>query len=122
MKRKGLSLLEILVASLILALVLAGLLNTFLAGKRWVLHNRLRMTGGELGKYFLDPLQQQVRQDQWGNNCVSNQANCCSNPLDCQAGTAQGLDRTYNAVYTVSSNTPITNINKVRVDISYTEQ
>lgn len=120
-KRKGLSLLEILVASLILTLVLAGLLNTFLAGKRWVLHNRLRMTGGELGKYFLDPLQNQVRGDTWNTtSCLGTgtSANC----PDGTAGTAQGLDRDYKASYTVSPDTPISNITKVKVDITYPEE
>ena len=116
MNKKGLSLLEILVASLILALVLAGLLNIFVAGKRWVLHNRLRMTGGELGKFFLDPLQNEVRQDTWSTSCLGT--GTCP---DQTAGPAQGLDRTYTASYTVSPG-PIANIQKVKVDISYPEQ
>jgi hypothetical protein len=115
-KRKSLSLLEILIAGIILTLVLVGLLNTFLAGKRWVLHNRLRMTGGELGKYFLDPLQNQVRWDTWNASCLGTgiSANCPDTPVV--------LDRPYTAHYAVSPNTPINNINKVTVDISYPEQ
>lgn len=117
----GLSLLEILVSTLILALVMTGMANIFVAGKRHILHSRSRMTGGELGKYFLDRLQMQVRQDQWGNNCLSNSANCCTNPADCQAGTVQGLDRDYTASYTVTPDSPITNLNKVRVNITWSE-
>lgn len=121
MKRKGLSLLEILIAGVILTLVLAGLLNTFLAGKRWVLHNRLRMTGGELGKYFLDPLQQQVRQDTWSTSCLSTGGNPVTCLPDQTMGIADGLDRDYTATYRVDPNQPISNLNKVKVVISYTE-
>lgn len=115
MKRKGLSLLENLVAGVILVLALAGLLNTFLAGRRWVMRNRLRMTGGELGKYFLDPLQRQVKQDEWNSNCLGS-SNCPNGT----AGSAQGLDKDYTASYTVSDG-PISNIKKVKVDITYSE-
>jgi Tfp pilus assembly protein PilW len=113
MNKKGLSLLEILVAGLILTLTLAGLLNIFVAGRRWVLHNRLRMTGGELGKYFLDPLQMDVRQDEWNNRCLGGGLNCPA------AQTIDGVE--YAPTYTRNLNTPIPNINRVRVDISYTE-
>lgn len=120
MHKKGLTLLEILISTLILALVMTGMVNLFISGKKWILHARSRMTGGELGKSFLDPLQMQVRQDQWGNNCLSTgtQANC----PDQAAGKAQGLDRDYTAHYTVTPNSPVTNLNKVKVAISWTEE
>lgn len=113
MKRKGLSLLEMLVSGLILTLVLAGLLNTFLAGRRWVLHNTLRMTGGELGKFFLDPLQNQIREDTWSTSCLNTGA--CPNQT---AGPSEGLDRTYTASYTVNALPALPNIKKVRVVIT----
>ena len=117
MPKKGLSLIEILVAAIILALVMTGLANTFIAAKRHILHSRLRMTAAELGKYFLEPLQMQVRQDEWGTaNCLS-QANC----LDETAGPAEGLDRDYTAHYTITPDRPISNLNRVRVDITWTE-
>jgi Tfp pilus assembly protein PilW len=65
MNKKGLSLIEILVSCVILALVLTGLVNIFIASKRYILHSRSRMTASELGRFFLDPLQMQVRQDTW---------------------------------------------------------
>jgi Tfp pilus assembly protein PilV len=117
MDKKGLSLIEILVSCVILALVLTGLVNIFIAGKRYILHSRSRMTASELGRYFLDPLQMQVRQDQWGNNCLSNPASC-SNPT---IGRDQGLDWTYTAHYYSYQNNPINNLNKVRVDITWSE-
>ena len=81
MNKKGLSLLEILIAALILALVVTGLVGVFVSGKRWVLHSRARMAGGELGKFFLDPLEGQVRQDQWTLNCLSGGA-CGPDPIE----------------------------------------
>ncbi len=125
MKRKGLSLLEILVASLILTLALAGLLNIFVAGKRWVLHNRLRMTGGELGKYFLDPLQQQVKQSEWDSTSNDYISSNLLHKRTNEAGSPVTLDRPYTPYYTVSvppsfsSDSPM---RKVRVDIKYIEQ
>ncbi len=71
MQKKGLTLLEIIISTAIFALVILGLSNIFVASKRYILHSRARMAGAELGKYFLDPLQMNVRQDTWdqaGNN------------------------------------------------------
>jgi len=68
--------LEILIAALIFALIIAGLTSVFVAGKGHLQHSRARITAAELGRYFLDPLQMQVRQDQWGANCVSDNINC----------------------------------------------
>lgn len=64
---KGFTLLEVLVSIIILSLVLIGIINVFVSGKRWILHSRERMAGGELGKLFLAPLQTGVRADTWGD-------------------------------------------------------
>lgn len=61
----GLSLTEILVSAVIFSLVALGLTNVFVSGKRQIVHSRARMTMGEFGKYCLDPLQMDVRQDTW---------------------------------------------------------
>lgn len=63
---KGFTILEVLVSTIILALVLTGIVNVFISGKRWILHSRERMSAGELGKLFLAPLQMGVRADTWG--------------------------------------------------------
>jgi prepilin-type N-terminal cleavage/methylation domain-containing protein len=78
--RKALTMIEILVASIILAITAAGLSGIFVSGKRYILHARTRMAGGELGSAFIDPLQAAVRQgatstsssDGWGqaNNAL----------------------------------------------------
>ena len=111
MHKKGLTLLEILVASIILAVVIAGLANIFFVGKKYILRSRLRMAAGELGRAFLDPLQKDVRQDLWTTNCLSgNQAACPG---------AEDLGITYNPTYVITPNSPIGNLNKVKVTIGW---
>lgn len=95
MNKKGLTLVEILVSSLILALIMIGLANLFVAGKRHILHSRSRMAGGELEKFFLEPLQMNVRQDQWGGNCLSTNG---VNPPGCN--TAAWIDPSSGIQYT----------------------
>jgi len=113
MREKGLSLLEIIVSAVIMSLLVVGLANLFLAGKRQILHSRARMTGGELGKYFLDPLQMDVRQDLWGNNCLSAGIGCPG------AQVVEGLS--YAPNYNITSNSPIGRVNRVRVNITWNE-
>ena len=113
MPKRGFSLIEIIVASLILALTMAGLVNIFVSGKRYILHSRARMAGGELGKFFLDPLQTDVREDQWGTNCLSANVSCPG------ASTVNYI--AYTPTYSITRDTPIANINKVKVVISWNE-
>jgi len=62
---RGFTLVEIVVASVVLSLVVVGMLSIFVAGSKHLIHTRERMTSAELGKFFLDPMQMSVRQDQW---------------------------------------------------------
>lgn len=131
---------EILVSTLIISLTLIGLANIFVAGKRYILHTRSRMAGGELGKYFLDPLQMSIRQnpstptaqDGWdqpenglfltptnGRYCDSNlttpdQTNCPS-PAE---RTLHGIP--YDARYDI---TPVTDtdLRRVKLTINWDE-
>jgi Tfp pilus assembly protein PilV len=119
MPKKGLTLLEIIVSTIILTLVITGIVNLFISAKRYTLHSRSRMTSGMLGGYFLDPLQSKyVRQDKWEDdtNCLST-GNC----TDESAGILQGLDRNYTANYTVTPNYNNTNLSKVTVSIIWNE-
>lgn len=68
---KGLTLLEIIVSAVIFALIMAGLTNIFISSKRYILFSRSRMTGGELGKNFLNQLHTEVRQDTWDNSSAN---------------------------------------------------
>ena len=63
--KSGFTLIEILVSSVIFALVIVGLLSVFSSGNKHIVHARERMTSSELGKFFIDPLQKNVRQDEW---------------------------------------------------------
>jgi len=111
MHKKGLTLLEILVASIILAIVTAGLANIFVVGKRYILRSRSRMAGGELGRVFLDPLQMDVRQDLWGSNCLSSGIGC--------PGTEVLSGITYAPTYDITPNSPAANLNKVKLTIEW---
>ncbi len=116
MSRKSLTLIEILVSTIILALVLAGMANLFVSGKRWLLHSRSRMAGAELGKLFVEPLQMDVRQDTWNTtSCVGtgNTSNC--------PNTNQTLDNMqYNATYSITDVNG-TNLRRAQVTINWTE-
>jgi len=114
MRRKGLSLLEVVVATTIMVLIIANIANIFLASKRHILRARSRRTGGELGYFFLDPLQKQVRQDTWDTSCLAT--GTCQNQT---VGTAEGLDKNYTASYEVSPNFGSTNLTKVKATISW---
>lgn len=132
MRKRALTLIEVLVSVVILALVMAGMTNLFISGKRYVLHSRARMTGGELGKFFLDPLQMAVRQDTWinPNNPLANGIWYCDD-IPAHAGQQHPncpllANRTlnaipYNAQYTINRDSPIANMNRVRVDIVWSE-
>ena len=71
MNKKAFTLMEVIVASVIFTLVLLGLLGIFSAGNMHVVHSRERMTSGELGKLFVDPFQNAVRQDTWDSNTLN---------------------------------------------------
>lgn len=113
MHKKGLTLIEILVSAIILALVLTGLVNIFVAGKRYILHTRSRMTAAELSGFFLDPLQMQVRQDTW------TAATNCLGTGNCPAETWT-IDIPYTVAYQWTI-VPGTDLRKVIANITWTE-
>ena len=117
MKKNAVSLMEVIVAVLILSLIMLGMANIFVVARRYLLHAHLRMTGGELGYFFLDPLQkEQVRQDIWSTTCLGG--GTCQ---DQTAGSQEGLDRSYTAHYIVTPNFSGTSLSKVKAEISWTE-
>ena len=59
------TLFEVIVATVIFSLVMAGMVSVFIAGKGHIMHSRERMTSSEMSKLFLEPLQLAVRQDTW---------------------------------------------------------
>jgi prepilin-type N-terminal cleavage/methylation domain-containing protein len=113
MRQPGLTLSEIIVSLVIISLTMAGLANIFVSAKRHIMHARSRMTSTELGKYFVDPLQMDVRQDTWDNNNLSA-------PLS-YAGPSQTIERiNYRPFYNVT-NVNDTTLRRVVVDILWNE-
>lgn len=112
MNKKALSLLEIIISTVILALVVTGLINVFVAGKGFIRHSRYRMSAVEMGKKFIDPLQAHVRQDTWsaGNNPLANNSLANSTIGD------------YTASYDITDlNPPDNTLKKVKVTVSWNE-
>ena len=109
MNKKALTLLEIIISMMILALVITGLVNVFIAGKQFIQHTRYRVGAGELGKQFIDPLQYYVRQDTWTSNCFGT---------DSLANATSG---NYTAVYNISNLSGNTTVKKVKTTINWTE-
>lgn len=103
---------EIIVSMVIIALTLVGLASLFLASRRHLQHSRLRMTGSELTKLFVDPLMMQVRQDQWETTCLGS--GTCS-PTTITIGGNQ----TFTASYDISNVT--TTLKRVTVNLQWNE-
>jgi len=131
--KKGFTLLEILIAALILALVMTGLASIFLAGKRHLAHTRSKIQAAELGKLFLAPLQQDVRQDTWDNpstNALSIGTRYCDSDPDhsdqqlpnCPSQAERTLDGIeYSAQYDISEDSTRPNLRKVVTTITWNE-
>jgi len=109
MGRKGVTLLEIIISVIILALIMTGLVGVLVAGKGFIQHSRYRMGGGEIGKRFIDPIHAHVRQDTWSTN-----------PLGTNSIVDQ-IDGSYTAEYNVSATAGDANIKKVRAKINWSE-
>ena len=71
-QKKGFTLVEIIVATIIIALVILGMMSVFLAGNKHVIHARERMTSAEIGKLFIDPLQLDVNWSIWTLGAAGN--------------------------------------------------
>lgn len=99
-KGRGFTLLEIIIATIILSLTVLGLMGVFLSGNSWVLHFRERATSAELGKLFVDPLQMDVRQDTWD----SNELNVSADPVPRVNQTIN--NRIFTTTYTVADGKP----------------
>jgi Tfp pilus assembly protein PilV len=109
MNKRALTLLEIIISVVILSLVVTGLVNVFVAGKEYIQHSRRRMSAGEIGKKFLDPLQAYVRQDTWSTN-----------PLGTK-NVPQSTNGIYTATYIVTDHPSDSDIKKVKASVSWPE-
>ncbi len=142
---RAFTLIESMIAAFLIAITFMGMGILFVGGKRYMLHSRSRMGGGELGKVFLDPLQMQVRQDTWdtANNALQLPAGgtaqrwCDNDPGHTQQpSTPQGPcppanERTlfgmpYNAEYNISDDRgggvlQNTDLRRVELTVRWTE-
>lgn len=119
MNKKAVTLFEIIIATLIFVLVMAGLVNVFISSKRYLMHAHSRVIVSELGKYFLDSLQKDIRQDTIigaGNNCLFKGTGCPA------AQTINGITYTPNYAAAFSDvAVGSVNLRKARVNISWNE-
>ncbi|MDD5108861.1 MAG: prepilin-type N-terminal cleavage/methylation domain-containing protein [Candidatus Omnitrophica bacterium] len=118
--QKGFTLVEILVSSVIFALLIVGLLSVFVSGTKNIIHARERMTGSELGRFFMDPLGNFVRQDTWDSNALDISAT----PVSLPSQTIN--NRIFSATYKVADSTTDTalsgtNLRRVTTTIIWTE-
>jgi len=130
-RNRSTTLFEVIVATVIFSLVMAGMVGVFISGKRNILHSRERMTGSEMGKLFLEPLQLHVRQDTWDTTpddnalyvgttyCDAsgiNQNPVC--PSVASQRTVNNID--YSAQYDVSYVSG-TSLRRAKVQVNWTE-
>lgn len=134
---KGFTLVEIIVATVILSLVVLGMLGVFLAGNRHVIHTRERMTSAELGKLFIDPLSVDVNNNIWLLGSAGNALAIGTTYCDSVVGHTQNRNcppvaqrRVNNRVFTaryitdaLTDNTPSLddNVRRVVTRIDWTE-
>ena len=129
--KRSTTLFEIIIATLIFSLVMAGMVSVFVAGKRHVIHSRDRMTSGEMGKLFLDPLQLYVRQNDWEavSNALrvagSNYTTYCDSVAGHTQNPACPSERSVNnIVYTAEYNVsfvPGTDLRRVTAKVGWIE-
>jgi len=113
------TLLEILVAVLILALVIGGLVNIFTSSKAYVVHTRSWITAAEAARYFLDPLQANVSNTSWGTSCLGSQS-CTASPLQLTQLIPGSFAYNYIPTYTISDG-PVGNLTRVVLNITWNE-
>jgi len=123
-KYKGVTLVELIVSVLILALIMAGLANIFYTSRRYIVLNRSRIQAVEFSKTVLENLSSFVRQDSWNNPandlCINTSAGCLPNNRN-DYGTSSFNYVTYNTSYNVSNVTNAPEIRKVKIKVNWTE-
>jgi prepilin-type N-terminal cleavage/methylation domain-containing protein len=99
-ENNGFSLVEVLVASVVFSLTMLGLTSVFVSSGKHITHAREGMSSMELGRFFLDPLQNYVRQDTW--NQGGNYLNLSSSPVTFSNSPQTINTRSFSATYTVA--------------------
>lgn len=119
---KSTSLIEVMVALVILSITMAGITNLFLGGKMYSRHSLCRFQAANLTRYLLDSLQLCVRQEESSPGASDgwDQVNNCL-----RAGSRPGPDQQlgltlYHSTYQVS-NGPLVGLRKVLLTIQWEE-
>jgi len=114
--RIGVSLLEIIVALLILSFVMYGITSLFMVSKRLMYHGGARITGMEVAKFFFEDANLSVRADI--DNCLYNNSVCKSTNI-----TYNGVE--YNITYATQNVTDASMVNttlrKVILNVTWKE-
>jgi len=130
MNRKGLTLLEILVSVILLAMMITGLTGVFISARRFAIHSRSRMAAAQMSKTFLDYLYMHVRQDTWGTSSsdlrnTTAALRYCDDEVghtqqnDCPSEAERTLDNViYKANYTIVDKF---NLRKVALRVTWNE-
>lgn len=117
MKKKGFTLLEIIVATMIFAAVISGLTATFISTKRHLLHTKSNIQAAEIARGQLDMLNAYVRQDTWDTAANSLTAGRYPSSGNYSVAAMDNSNVSYEYNYTVRD----MDINELRrVDITVT--
>ncbi len=126
--KAGFTLVEIIVASVVFALAIAGLLSVFVAGSQHIIHARERITSAELGKLFIDPFQNYVSQDTWNSpgNCLNttNPPGTFVSLSSCSSffGPQNLNNRNFSVTYQIANDVPANpDLRRVTAKIVWTE-
>lgn len=117
---RAVTLVEIIVALVILSLVMAGMANLFVSSRRWAGHAGSRLAGSGLAGHFLSIPNLTVSADVWDSNCIGSNIGC-----EERTYTLGPVD--YTANYSVSlsvnnaSGAAIGSLRKLMVRISWDE-
>jgi Tfp pilus assembly protein PilV len=119
--RIGLSLLEIIVALLILSLVMYGLTSLFIASKRFMYHSSSSVLSMEVGKYFFEDTGLQVTADNYTSdrNCLYDDAACVNSGNVNYSGILYNI--TYHTENVTNSTGVGTTLRKVIVNVTWVE-
>jgi Tfp pilus assembly protein PilW len=111
----GISMLEIVISMMILALVLVGLINVFVVSRGYMAHSRFRTSASQLATVFMDPLQNDVRQNDWNETTNNLSVNTTTGDKVIIDGVA------YTPTYTVTDESAGTALRRVVVNVTWNE-
>lgn len=72
--RKSLTLVEVVVAMVILVSVIAGLLSVFTASRRFTMHSKYRLCAVNIARETLESLKADIRSDTWDTGRLKDSA------------------------------------------------